>query len=55
MMEYARGPILGMVGFGLADTIFSTLDFRVTAKTARYTFGLMLGELRKRKSLKTRG
>ena len=51
MLEYARGPILSMMAFGLADTIFSTLDVRVTAKTARHTLGLMLGELRKRKSL----
>ncbi len=33
MLEYARGPIVSMLPFGLADTLFSTLDLRSLART----------------------
>lgn len=33
MLEYSRGPILTMFPFGLADTLFSTLDVSVFGRT----------------------
>ncbi len=35
ILEYARGPIVTMLPFGLADTVFSTLDFRTVFRTIR--------------------
>lgn len=35
ILEYARGPIITMLPFGLADAFFSTLDFRTILRTFR--------------------
>jgi C-8 sterol isomerase len=35
ILEYARGPIVTMLPFGLADAVFSTLDFRTVFRTFR--------------------
>jgi len=35
ILEYARGPIMTMLPFGLADTFFSTLDGRTIFRTFR--------------------
>lgn len=35
VLEYARGPIPTMLPFGLADAIFSTLDYKTIFKTFR--------------------
>lgn len=49
MLEYARGPIPTMLPFGLADTVFSTLDLRAFARTV-WTYGrLTVSELRRGK------
>lgn len=36
MLEYSRGPILSMFPFGLADTVFSTLDVSVLGRTCTH-------------------
>lgn len=36
MLEYSRGPILSMFPFGLADTVFSTLDVSVLGRTVSH-------------------
>ncbi len=41
MLEYARGPIPTMLPFGLADTIFSTLD-RATAGRTLWHYGRLV-------------
>ena len=33
MLEYSRGPTFTMLPFGLADTVFSTLDFGALVRT----------------------
>jgi C-8 sterol isomerase len=35
MVEYARGPVWRLLPFGLADSIFSTLDFATVVRTLR--------------------
>lgn len=42
MLEYARGPILSMFPFGLADTLFSTLDLSVLGRTLSQASSLMV-------------
>ncbi len=49
MLEYARGPIVTMLPFGLADSIFSTVDVPTVAKTAWFYGKLVAGELLKGK------
>ncbi|MCA9772498.1 MAG: hypothetical protein KC466_08815 [Myxococcales bacterium] len=46
MVEYARGPIPLMLPFGLADTVFSTLDFKTFGRTLAGYTRLVLRELR---------
>jgi hypothetical protein len=41
MLEYSRGPIPSMVPFGLADTLFSTLD-RTTVGQTLWQYGKMV-------------
>jgi C-8 sterol isomerase len=44
-LEYARGPLMTLVPFGMADTVFSTHDFRTALKT-QWVYGRqMLKEL----------
>jgi C-8 sterol isomerase len=35
MLEYARGPVWRLLPFGLADSVFSTLDFATVGRTLR--------------------
>lgn len=42
MLEYARGSIASMIPFGIADTVFSTLDLSVLARTLSGVGSLML-------------
>lgn len=49
MLEYARGPIPGMLPFGLADSLFSTIDVPTVVKTAWYYGRLVVRELRQGK------
>lgn len=41
MLEYSRGPIPSMVPFGLADTLFSTLDRETVGRTL-WQYGKMV-------------
>jgi hypothetical protein len=43
MLEYSRGPVYRMLPFGLADTLFSTLDFRTLGRTLG-TYGRMVAK-----------
>ena len=45
MLEYARGPIPTMLPFGLADTVFSTLDRRTAGATLFHYGKLVVREL----------
>lgn len=45
MVEYARGPIPLMLPFGLADTLFSTLDIKTLFRTLWYYGQLVIGQL----------
>jgi hypothetical protein len=45
MLEYARGPIPSMLPFGLADTVFSTLDRRTVGSTLFHYGKLVVKEL----------
>lgn len=49
MLEYARGSIPSMMAFGVADSIFSTVDAPTVAKTAWFYGKLVAGELRRGK------
>ncbi|SPM37252.1 hypothetical protein MRAB57_5095 [Mycobacterium rhizamassiliense] len=49
MLEYARGPVVTMLPFGLADSAFSTVDMPTLAKQLWYASRLTIGELLKGK------
>ena len=49
MLEYARGPIFTMLPFGLADSVFSTLDLRALRQTISTYGSLCVKELLKGK------
>ena len=51
-LEYARGWIPTMLPFGLADTVFSTLDYRTAFKTFRLYGKQVLGNWRRGKQAK---
>jgi hypothetical protein len=40
MIEYARGPLPVLFPFGLADSLFSTLDFKTVASTMKMYLSL---------------
>ena len=49
ILEYARGPVPSMLPFGVADTLFSTLDFTTLFRTFRlYTRHVLRSTRRKR-------
>jgi C-8 sterol isomerase len=45
MLEYTRGIIPSMFFFGLADTVFSTLDVKVLGRTLGYSGKMIFSEL----------
>ena len=49
MLEYSRGNIQGMFFFGLADTLVSTLDYKVLGRTLGYSGQMIFSELLKGK------
>ena len=49
MLEYSRGNIPSMLRFGLADTVFSTVDSRTFWGTIGRSIRLIISELFKRK------
>ncbi len=58
MLEYARGMVPSMLPFGLADTLFSTLDLKCVSKTMKlYTKQVMksLGARRQRRAIRDAG
>ena len=46
MLEYSRGPVWTMLPFGLADTFWSTLDWRAAARTVGSYGKHVVGQLR---------
>ena len=52
MIEYARGPLLTLLPFGLSDGLFSTLDYKTVFLTVRIYFTLLFQQLtQKQKAL----
>jgi C-8 sterol isomerase len=49
MLEYARGPIPRMFPFGLADSVFSTVDPRIVGRTMWHAGKLIVSQLLKGK------
>lgn len=47
MIEYARGPLLTLLPFGLADGLISTLDFKTVYQTLAIYFSLLTRQLSK--------
>ena len=48
ILEYARGPIPTMLPYGIADTAFSTLDYRTLFRTFRIYIRHLMRSARKR-------
>ncbi len=45
MIEYARGSMLALFPFGLADGLFSTLDYKTLWQTVTIYFSLLMKSL----------
>ncbi len=54
ILEYARGPIPTMLPFGLADTVFSTLDLTSLFRTIRLYARHVLRSTRRRRFTRSR-
>ncbi len=54
ILEYARGPIPKMLPFGVADSLFSTLDLTSFFRTLRIYFRHLLRSARRRSSARAR-
>lgn len=54
ILEYARGPIPPMLPFGVADTIFSTLDLATLCRTFRLYAGQVARSARARRSAESK-
>lgn len=51
MIEYARGPLLTLLPFGLANGLLSTLDFKTVYRTLAIYLALLTQQLTKRQKI----